>query len=269
MALSEKELRTIIRQIRYDEDRLTHRVRRMLLTAREDVLSELGREPSKWREIYLRELLDRVDDRILRLRQDFMALANEGIGIAIAGGLSIGTSAIPASAPQMMVGIDPQLLRQLADYRADLIKNVTGAAQDKITEIVRRAMLTGKSLLEVEKEVGKVLIGGGGSGIFKSIAARAELIVQQEYNSLLNTAAFEGVKKSAELIPNLLKRWLTAGDERVRPAHVAANGQTVPWNEPFIVGGERLMYPTDRAGSPGNVMRCRCKVIPEVPDETS
>jgi len=64
------------------------------------------------------------------------------------------------------------------------------------------------------------------------------------------------------------KVWLTARDGRVRPTkpghfnHQAADGQTVPKGEPFIVSGELLMHPGDPNGSPGNIIRCRCAMKP-------
>jgi hypothetical protein len=45
---------------------------------------------------------------------------------------------------------------------------------------------------------------------------------------------------------------------------MAADGQVVGLDEPFIVGGEQLMYPGDPAGSPGNICNCLCDTFPEV-----
>lgn len=58
-----------------------------------------------------------------------------------------------------------------------------------------------------------------------------------------------------------VKRWLTADDERVRDAHREAEGQEVPVEQPFHVGGEALRFPGDPLGSPENVWNCRCTVI--------
>lgn len=54
--------------------------------------------------------------------------------------------------------------------------------------------------------------------------------------------------------------WVTQGDSRVRPAHAAADGQQVPLEKEFDVGGELLRYPRDPAGSAGNTINCRCWV---------
>jgi uncharacterized protein with gpF-like domain len=58
------------------------------------------------------------------------------------------------------------------------------------------------------------------------------------------------------------KSWLSSHGPNVRPAHASAEVRyeldPIPVNEPFIVMGERLMYPGDDAGSPGNVINCQC-----------
>jgi len=54
------------------------------------------------------------------------------------------------------------------------------------------------------------------------------------------------------------KEWVAVGDNKTRTAHKDANGQQVPLDEPFNVGGEKLMYPGDPNGTAGNVINCRC-----------
>ena len=49
---------------------------------------------------------------------------------------------------------------------------------------------------------------------------------------------------------------LSALDSRTRPEHAEADGQVVGVDEPFIVGGEKLMFPGDRSGSPWNTYNC-------------
>ena len=60
------------------------------------------------------------------------------------------------------------------------------------------------------------------------------------------------------------KEWLATRDNRVRDDHRAANGQVVGINEQFEVGGEKLRYPGDPMGSPGNTINCRCTELPVI-----
>ena len=57
--------------------------------------------------------------------------------------------------------------------------------------------------------------------------------------------------------------WLSERDDRVRPTHVTADGQRVPVDEPFWVGGYRMMYPTDSSlgAGPEEIVNCRCVEI--------
>lgn len=84
--------------------------------------------------------------------------------------------------------------------------------------------------------------------------ARAARIARTEQSQAANLASNSYAKA------NGLKKkvWMSAQQERTRPAHYAANGQTRPMNQPFIVGGERLQHPGDPNGSAANVINCRC-----------
>lgn len=54
--------------------------------------------------------------------------------------------------------------------------------------------------------------------------------------------------------------WESMRDEKVRNSHIKADGQTVPINEPFIVGGYKMMFPLDDSmGAPiKEIIGCRC-----------
>ena len=60
------------------------------------------------------------------------------------------------------------------------------------------------------------------------------------------------------------REWVSALDARTRPEHAEADGQVVGVDEPFIVGGEKLMFPGDRSGSGWNIYNCRCTMIAKV-----
>lgn len=59
------------------------------------------------------------------------------------------------------------------------------------------------------------------------------------------------------------KDWATIIDGRQRPAHNAANRQVQAIEDPFVVGGELMMYPADTSlgASKKNVIGCRCVAI--------
>lgn len=57
------------------------------------------------------------------------------------------------------------------------------------------------------------------------------------------------------------KQWVARHDERTRSTHAAANGQRVPLDQPFSVGGAALDHPGDRRGPVGEVVNCRCVTV--------
>ncbi len=57
--------------------------------------------------------------------------------------------------------------------------------------------------------------------------------------------------------------WVTVGDEKVRPTHVAVDFEPKD-NLGWDVGGEFLKFPGDPNGSPGNIINCRCSIQPVI-----
>ncbi len=83
------------------------------------------------------------------------------------------------------------------------------------------------------------------------------------------TRASNGASLAEMLFSGLTgnKRWDANDDNRTRPTHHDADGQTVPLAEPFDVGGFPLLYPGDPTGPPGETINCRCDLTHVVPTE--
>lgn len=87
---------------------------------------------------------------------------------------------------------------------------------------------------------------------------RAHVIARTE----THTAANFGAQTAAELTGLPMKReWVATLDARTRSDHSSADGQTRGMREAFTVGGQKLMYPGDPAGSASNTIQCRCAVV--------
>lgn len=97
--------------------------------------------------------------------------------------------------------------------------------------------------------------------VFDGRRANALTIARTETAGAYNFGSVEAWDQSGVVES---KEWLTAGDEAVRDEHQEAEGQIVALDAPFHVGGESLEYPGDPAGSAGNVINCRCTVLPVV-----
>lgn len=87
---------------------------------------------------------------------------------------------------------------------------------------------------------------------------RAKNCARNETNKAVETlnyddAVSKGLKK---------KQWVTIIDGKERSSHRKASGQTVGINEPFSIGGYKMMHPMDDSlGAPlTEILGCRCSV---------
>jgi uncharacterized protein with gpF-like domain len=74
---------------------------------------------------------------------------------------------------------------------------------------------------------------------------------------LWNQAAASG-KVDAQTVT---RKWITAGDDRVRDSHAALDGAEVGLNEPFDSDQGPIMYPGDPSAPASMTINCRCTLI--------
>lgn len=79
-----------------------------------------------------------------------------------------------------------------------------------------------------------------------------------------NAGRQDSYQQAAEMGIQVEKQWLATLDNRTRHDHAVADGQTVPKEEPFLVGGYPLMYPGDPSGPGHEIYNCRCTMIAKV-----
>ena len=108
----------------------------------------------------------------------------------------------------------------------------------------------------------------------KTFKARVNLITNMETQApseeakRLEALALAGVAllpfQPIDILPEAVqKTWVTVGDDLVRTSHAIANKQKRDVDDPFIVQGQRLMYPGDTklGATIDNVARCRCSAL--------
>lgn len=108
------------------------------------------------------------------------------------------------------------------------ITQITETTQATIVEIIRRGMEEGWSEGEVAAAIEDAMSG-------EMAEWRARRIARTE----THTAAAIGQHAAAEASPlEYTKEWLSTEDDRTRHDHALANGQKVPMDDPFILGGD-------------------------------
>lgn len=150
---------------------------------------------------------------------------------------------------------DPFLADALARTR-NLMVRTPDEVYRQIVDVLGRSVAAGQTVEDQANAVRHVLDVTG----TENWPARARTVAVTEVHRAWNFGALAAsMRAQIQLRQQLLKRWDARDDSATRPGHRRADGQTVPINQPFIVNLEPLMAPGDPAGSPGNVINCRCK----------
>lgn len=143
--------------------------------------------------------------------------------------------------------LDPRVTRFVERRAQRFAQQVNRTTWSRLRDSLNRGIANGESIAELAERVSTVMED--------RIRSSAETIARTETISAFNAGTAEAWQQSGVVSK---KGWLATLDPRTREAHAEAHGQVVGLDEPFIVGGEALMYPGDSSGSPDNIINCRC-----------
>lgn len=119
------------------------------------------------------------------------------------------------------------------------------------------SLLKGESIPNMAKRL---------KGTIERSMADSVRIARTETTRIEAAARIDVGKQGEKLGFVMMKEWVATSDDRTREEHLEANGQIVPIDEPFVVGGEDMMYPGDwsMGASASNTINCRCTVINKI-----
>lgn len=129
---------------------------------------------------------------------------------------------------------------------------------------VRKAMDTGRPLAQAD--IDKI----AGRYSDRLLQTRGENIARTEALKALNAGRDEGLQQLIDrgdiTAEQVMQTWDATEDMRTRSSHSAADGQTVPRGQPFIVGGYEMDFPGDTSrGAPAReTINCRCYMAPKI-----
>jgi hypothetical protein len=131
---------------------------------------------------------------------------------------------------------------------------------------IERGLREGLSVGDVSATVDTLLTATGS----ERWPNRARTVARTETIGAVNAGLFRAAQLDAQARGDVapFKLWLATDDTRTRPTHRDAEGQRTLLSEPFVVGTARLMFPGDPRGPAGEVINCRCVLIPVVLGET-
>lgn len=231
-------------------DRLAFATRSWDIAQARSVLAELERQLTLWGDATIRDLgaaFDVADD----LGRELTASSLRAAGV-----VELGIS--PTVATEQVIVAQRTLPLLISGISEDTLADVS--------RILRRSVLLQQQPIDAMKSVGRV-VGPTAKGPFRNASLRAEAIVRTELGRISQQSAYGSLNDYAvRFDASMGKQWVSYIDGRTRRAHIWANGQTRDKvTQPFLVGGERMLYPKDPRASPGNVVNCRCTMVPWKP----
>lgn len=174
-------------------------------------------------------------------------------------GAALATTIASPAPPRIAELMVPVVNQAAVDYTRTATNRIVGAG-DSLWRSVRgeltNAVATGMSQEDLKGVVERVT----GYSEF-----RADTIARTETMMAWNHGDNDSATALGQYGP-VEKEWLAALDARTRESHVEANGQVVPFNEDFIVGGNRMPFPG--SGPPEETINCRCVVLHYYPGDT-
>jgi len=171
-----------------------------------------------------------------------------------AAGLSVLTKLIEATGNPLLLIIDQPLDTQIYLQQA---RNRLVAIGDELWFRAREQLAEGVALGEsVPKLAARVRAAVGVAQPRANVIARTETHTARTSTAMATMQRFE---TAYGIGPGVMrKQWQATNDPRTRPTHHEADGQSVPFNEPFMVGGFPGMYPGDPVLPPQEGIQCRC-----------
>jgi len=131
-----------------------------------------------------------------------------------------------------------------------------------IVVAVEEGVRDGRPIDEVTDDINIILTATGS----ERWPNRARTVARTETMGAVNAGVFRAAVLDAEERGDVApaKVWLATDDSRTRPTHVAADRQRTLLTSPFQVGTSQLQFPGDPRGAAGEVINCRCTMLPVV-----
>lgn len=232
-------------------------VLRQLEIAQRLIAARLAREPgdslSRQR---LTNLKNDIDRHLTAFRTGATAAAATGSAAAMSAGIADITRPLAAAGLDFTPRINERQLLSMRVALTDLISDITTVTRNRINTQLGQVLIGTQPLSTAVTRV-QQLMGGAARN-------RARTIVYTEIGRINSAAAQASMEDATQRLPGLKKRWVHSDKKHPRRDHIQAHGQVRPVNEAFNVGGEKLMYPRDPAGSARNTINCGCRHIPVV-----
>ena len=145
---------------------------------------------------------------------------------------------------------DPNVIRAMETQLQRFAEEVNETTWQRLRASIAEGIGDGESIGQIAERVEAVMTD--------RIRSSKEAIARTEVTASSTIGTRESWRQSGVVKG---KRWLAALDDRTRPTHVEAHGQTVGLDDDFTVGGATGPGP-GMLNDAGEVVNCRCSMVP-------
>lgn len=216
----------------------------------------------QWQEILAETVLPGVEylmaERVLKLSRD--------AGISIADAADVLGLYRQGRTPEQEAVVEeayaiPTVREWMETYLED-VENKMVQTPDSVFQQIAAALdkgtAKGEGVVPLRDRVQEVLDFNGAL----DWPRRAELVARTETTGAFNAAGLEAARLEEKTLGiTLEKAWVCTIDGRTRDDHFAADGQRVPLDGTFMVGGAELRFPGDKQAPIEQTANCRCTMI--------
>ena len=244
----------------------------------EELLAVVPGAEDTWQAVHLRELRAAVDRVLMDFAERYNLVLGGAMENAWESGAEFAEQALGAGGVHLSFAqeLSREQLEVALTLRADLVRRVSTDAREGIARQVTLGVMGQKPTGTIMREVAAILRTQPDrtTGRMGTVADQAERIVRTEMGRTFSTANRLRGDEIAAGSPGLQHYWRSAHDLRTRSAHVLADQRYAPggtpgpisYQQPFMVGGEKMRYPHDPLGSAANTINCRCVELQYHPD---
>lgn len=229
-------------------------VQRQLRDAAATIAEQLRGLTDSPRRTQLEALQREVAAALEDFRQGATRTAQAAADAAWTAGAELVSVPMAASGVQVVSHLNVRSLVALRGAMTSLISDVSLRSINRINAQLAQVMIGTQPAHQALTAIQKLLGGAA--------RERARTILYTEVGRVYAISTQASMADASQQLPGLRKRWLQSSKLHRRPEHVVAHGQVRLVNEPYMVGGERLMHPRDPKGSARNTVNCGCLSAP-------
>jgi uncharacterized protein with gpF-like domain len=226
---------------------------------------------SGYRTFHLDQVLNGIDQALAQYGSDVHA----GIAGAVRDAAGAATEMVQGAGVPIMYGVTPRLAQAVIDVTTTQVQAVWAELGNDLKILTQRTVL---GITDPYEAIQGLLKAFDSAKTWRSSESDAERIMRTEVGRAFSMAGQDELSRAKAAGVDVEKWWLPVDDDRTRDDHREAGDRysidnSIPTDEPYEVGGCRLMFPCDPQGDgddkevAAQTINCRCVSIGKVNTE--